>query len=125
LRAGAAGFLLKDSSRDLLYHAISAVVDGGTMVRSGLLRQAIQGLSPVARPPTNGKSDSVVTEQFTAREMEVLRLVAQGFANKEIAKELNLAEVTVKKYVQSVIAKLGVSDRTSAAIIAVRMGLVQ
>jgi len=125
LRAGAAGYLVKDSSRELICHAINAVVEGGTMVRSGLLRRAIQGLVRAPRQPAAGKVDPVVTERFTARELDILRLVSQGRANREIAHELNLAEVTVKKHVQSVISKLGVSDRTHAAIVAVRLGLVE
>ena len=120
LRAGAAGYLVKDCSRELLCHAINAVVDGGTMVRSGLLRHAIQGLM---RVPQEGPSASIGTERFTPRELEVLRLLAQGGANRDIAAELNLAEVTVKKHVQNIIGKLGVSDRTHAAVVAVRMGL--
>jgi len=125
LRAGAAGYLVKDSSRELLCHAINAVADGGTMVRSSLLRQAIQGLLQIPRQLPEGQADSVVTERFTARELDVVRLVTQGYANREIASELNLAEVTVKKHVQSIIGKLGVSDRTHAAIMAVRMGLAE
>lgn len=126
LRAGAAGYLAKDSSRDLLRHAINAVTDGGTIVRSGLLRQAVQGVMHWPREASGkGQTGSMIAEQFTERELVVLRLVAQGHANREIAKELSLAEVTVKKYVQSIIGKLGVSDRTNAAILAVRMGLAE
>ncbi|MBF8266915.1 MAG: transcriptional regulatory protein degU [Dehalococcoidia bacterium] len=125
LRAGAAGYLVKDSSRELLCHAISVVMDGGTMVRSSLLRQAIHGLSRGPRQVEDGQSDPQMIEQLTMRELDVLRLVAQGHANREIAWELNLAEVTVKKHVQSIIGKLGVSDRTHAAIVAVRRGLVE
>ena len=125
LRAGAAGYLVKDSSRELLCHAINIVVDGGTMVRSGLLRQAIHGLFRGPRNPEEGEEESQQVEQLTARELDVLRLVSQGHANREIARELNLAEVTVKKHVQSIIGKLGVSDRTHAAIMAVRRGLVE
>ncbi|MBI4201419.1 MAG: response regulator transcription factor [Chloroflexi bacterium] len=125
LRAGAAGYLVKDSSRELLCHTIRAVVDGGTMVRSGLLRQAIQGLSRMPRQSEGQPDQPLIVERFTARELDVLRLVSQGRANREIAGELHLAEVTVKKYVQSIIAKLGVSDRTLAAIAGVRLGLVE
>lgn len=125
LRAGAAGYLVKDSSRELLCHTINAVVDGGTMVPSGLLRQAIQGLLQRPRATAEELGDSPVAERLTPRELEVLRLVALGQANREIARRLSLAEVTVKKHVQSIIGKLGVSDRTNAAIMAVRLGLVE
>ncbi|MBI4307962.1 MAG: response regulator transcription factor [Chloroflexi bacterium] len=125
LRAGAAGYLVKDSSRELLCHAIHAVADGGTLVRSGLLRQAVQGLLHAPRRPDQGVVDAGVAGRFTPRELDVLRLVAQGHANKKIAGALNLAEVTVKKHVQTIIAKLGASDRTHAAIVAVRLGLAE
>lgn len=125
LRAGAAGYLVKDSSRELLCHAINAVMDGGTIVRSGLLRQAIQGLLRLPQQVEDSGAERHLTERFTPRELDVVRLVTQGRANKEIARELNLAEVTVKKHVQSIIAKLGASDRTHAAIVAVRLGLAE
>lgn len=126
LRAGAAGYLVKDSTKELLCGAIRAVVSGGTMVRSGLLNQALKGGSPrTPELPGINRSDLTVLEHLTAREMEVLRLVAQGMDNREICKELVLAEVTVKKHVQNIMAKLGVSDRTNAAIKAMRMGLVE
>lgn len=126
LRIGASGYLVKSLSRELLCHAVNAAAEGGTTVGSGLLRDAPRRLMPVPR-----QADDIVVplraavERFTVRELEVLNLVAQGFANKEIASRLNLAEVTVKKYVQSIMAKLGATDRTHAAILAVRLGLVE
>jgi len=122
IRSGAAGYLTKDTSRELLCHAIRAVVDGGALVRTGLLRQAVQGLS---RPVKEGREgeDSSLASRLTPREIEVLRLLAQGHRNKVICAELNLAEVTVKKHVQSITGKLGVSDRTQAAVLGVRLGL--
>ena len=125
IRAGAAGYLVKDSSRELLGHAIRTVVDGNTMVKSSLLRKAVRGTSRLHRHSEDAQNGSYIAERFTPREQEVLRLVAQGTANREIAKELCLAEVTVKKHVQSIIGKLGASDRTHAAILAVRLGLVE
>lgn len=126
LRAGAAGYLVKDASKELLCNTIKAVVSGGTMVRSGLLSQALRGgPSRFAADPGAGKHDPAMVERLTARELEVLRLVAQGRDNREICTDLILAEVTVKKHVQSIMAKLGVSDRTNAAIKAMRMGLVE
>ena len=124
LRAGAAGYLVKDSSRELFCHAINAVVDGCAIARSDLLRQAIQGLVGRSQRPTVGEDGSRAADQLSPRELEILRLVSHGCLNKEIARELSLAEVTVKKYVHSVMSKLGVSDRTSAAITGVRLGLV-
>ena len=124
LRAGAAGYLLKDSPRELLLHAIDAAVSGGTIVRSGLLRQTVHGLLQEPRKLRMGQADVGFNERFTPRELEVVRLVAQGYPNRAIAKELSLAEVTVKKHVQSIIAKLGVSDRTQVAIMTIREGFV-
>ena len=125
LRAGAAGYLVKDSSRELLCHAVNSAMDGGTLVRSGLLRRAIQGLLRVPLSSEETGDDKGLMERFTPREADVLRLVAQGYANREIGKALSLAEVTIKKHVQHIIAKLGASDRTHAAIVAVRLGLVE
>ena len=124
IRCGAAGFLTKDCSRELLCHAIRAVVNGGTLVRSGLLRQAIQGLIQ-APGESKERGDPSLMSRLTQRERQVLRLLAQGLGNKTICARLNVAEVTVKKHVQNIIGKLGVSDRTHAAIIAVRSGLAE
>ncbi len=124
IRAGAAGYLTKDVSRELLCHAVRSVVDGGSMVRSGLLKRAVDALT---RAPAGKQQDSdgSLVEHLTPRELHVLRFLALGYGNKEICEELHLAEITVKKYVQSVIQKLGASDRTHAAVQAVRLGLVQ
>jgi len=125
VRAGAAGYLVKDSSRELLCNAIRSVGKGGTMVPSHLLAQALKGGASRLAEQKPGGVDMSPAKRLTPREMEVLRLVAQGHDNREICKELILAEVTVKKHVQSIMAKLGVSDRTNAAILAMRMGLVE
>ena len=122
LRAGAAGYLTKDSSRDLLCHAIRAAVDGGTLVRSELLGRALQSPPLTAKSAGNG-GDTSLLECLTPRELEVLTLLAQGHRNKDLCAQLNVAEVTVKKHVQNIIGKLGVSDRTHAAVLAVRLGL--
>lgn len=124
IRAGAAGYLVKDSTPEFLRNAIHTAANGGTIVRSNLLHQAIRGLIRGSnQPDANGAYDSIA-ERFTSRELDVLHLIADGYTNKEIARELSLAEITVKKHVQSVISKLGVSDRTQAAISAARLGLV-
>ena len=125
LRAGASGYLVKDSSPEFVRHAIDAAINGGTIVRSGLLQQAIRGLPRGSKQSAGDQVDASVEQRFTMRELEVLRLVAEGSTNREIARELSLAEITVKKHVQSIISKLGVSDRTQAAITAARLGLVQ
>lgn len=125
IQAGAAGYLTKDVSRELLCHAVRSVVDGGTMVRSGLLKRAMETFLRVPAERHQRGEDHLLVERLTPREMEVLRLVAKGYANKQIRQELQLAEITVKKYVQAVIQKLGASDRTHAAVQAVKLGLVE
>jgi DNA-binding NarL/FixJ family response regulator len=106
LRAGAAGYLVKDFSQELICHAVHAVMDGGATVEGSLLRQTAEKLMGRPSRPGEGESgESWVTERFTPREMEILRLVAQGHGNRQIARDLSLAEVTVKKYVQSILGK--------------------
>jgi len=121
--AGAAGYLLKDVSRDLLGHTIEAAAEGRTLIQSDLFFQAInhlRGLESAARPSTRPAE----IDELTEREQAVLQILAEGRTNKEIGDTLALAEVTVKKHVQSIIAKLGASDRTQAAITALRLGLI-
>jgi DNA-binding NarL/FixJ family response regulator len=124
IRAGAAGYLTKDASRELLCHSIRAVVDGGTLVRGGLLRQAVEALFPTARGP-QGEEGVLAASRLSVREREVLGYLARGYGNRAICGELNLAEITVKKHVQNVMSKLGVSDRTNAAIVGVRLGFAE
>jgi len=112
MRAGAAGFLYKDVDPDALVRAVRSVHDGntvlapeaaGSLVRSGARSGAVAGL-----------------DALTAREREVLAQVAEGRSNREIARLLHMSEKTVKTHVSSVLAKLGVADRTQAALLAVR-----
>lgn len=126
VRAGASGYLLKDASRDLLIHTIRAASSGGTLIKTSLLYEAISGL--VGANPKQRKGDSSRAngcEELTEREREVLKLVAEGRTNKEIGKALAMAEDTAKKHVQSIIAKLGASDRTHATLKAARAGLIK
>ncbi len=126
IRAGASGYLLKDASRDLLIHTIRAAISGGTLIKTSLLSEAISELiGPNAK---QRRGDSLSTnghDELTAREQEVLRLVAEGRTNKEIGRTLSIAEDTAKKHVQSIIAKLGASDRTHATLKAARAGLIK
>jgi DNA-binding NarL/FixJ family response regulator len=111
LRAGAAGFLYKDVDPDALVRAIRSVHDGHTL----LAREAAALLS--ARP---AGQDGRGIDSLTAREREVLGLLADGRSNREIARSLGVSEKTVKTHVSSVLTKLGVADRTQAAVLAVR-----
>ena len=129
VQAGAGGYLLKDASRELLLHTIRAVNSGGTLIKSSLLREAMADLPGVDGQlvkqelvPADTKEDGSV---LTPRERDVLRLVAEGRTNKQIGKALFISEDTAKKHVQNIIGKLGVSDRTQAAVWAVRLGLLE
>ena len=110
LDAGAIGFLLKDARRDELLHAIRSVAAGQPWLAPTAQRQLMELLR---RPPDPLQS-------LTEREADVLRLIGQGCSNKLIARELGLSEGTVKGYVSQVLAKLGVADRTQAALIAAK-----
>lgn len=118
VKAGAGGYLLKDASRDLLCHTIRAVANGAILIKSSLLREVLASLS-------QSKETIPIGESLTHREAEVLPLVAQGLTNREIAQRLFITEDTAKKHVQSIISKLAASDRTDAAVKAVRAGLVK
>ncbi len=111
LAAGATGFVLKDAGRVELLDAIRAVGAGRTALPGDLLRRAVE--------PRVGPHEEDLA-RLTAREKEVLALVAQGLTNKAIARELGIGPGTVKAHVEKVIAKLGVADRTHAAVFATR-----
>jgi DNA-binding NarL/FixJ family response regulator len=113
VRAGAIGYLLKDTRADELCRAIKAAAQGQVQ----LSPQAAARLMREVRAPES-------PEALTEREIEVLRLLAHGRANKEIASALTIGEKTVKTHVSNILAKLGVQSRTQAALYAVRVGLV-
>ena len=125
VKAGAVGYLLKDTSRDLLIHAIRAVTSGGMLVKTCLLREAMLSLANAAGDQNKSKSSGPANlDELTRREHDVLRLVVLGRSNKEIGQELSISEDTAKKHVQTIMLKMGVSDRTQAAVKAVRAGLI-
>lgn len=113
VRAGAIGYLLKDTQADELRRAIKAAAAGQVQ----LSPRAAERLMREIRAPES-------PEKLTERETEVLRLLARGLANKEIARELTVGETTVKTHVSNILAKLGLNSRTQAALHAVRIGLV-
>lgn len=121
VRAGAAGYLLKDTRRDLLVSAIK-----GTAAGQSYLDPAIAGkvMQQAATSPEQTRQRPPEAEALTEREQEVLVLLAQGHSNPEIARRLHLAAGTVRNYVSVIFQKLGVSDRTQAAVAAVQRGLV-
>ena len=115
LRAGACGFLLKDTEPAELVRAIRSAAAGQSPLSPAVAGRVIEQLARAARPSA--------VETLTPREREVLRLIARGQSNKRIALELGVAEKTVKTHVGHVLAKLDLSDRTQAALFAVREGL--
>jgi DNA-binding NarL/FixJ family response regulator len=119
VRAGAAGYLLKDVSKDELVDAIRQVATGGAFIESQMLRGMLSEMKPA------GGQASGVGRNLTKREREILALVAEGMSNREIADRLVLSPETVKSHVAAILEKLNVSDRTQAAIFAVRNGLVE
>ena len=115
LRAGASGYLLKEMSGDDLVAAIRGAARGLPQLHPNIARRLMDRIAPPSDPLT----------QLTQREQSVLRLIARGLSNKEIGAALDLTEQTVKGYVRDILSKLGVADRTQAALLAVRFGLVQ
>lgn len=115
IQAGALGFLLKDVRKADLLAAIRSVAAGTPALHPEAQRHLIRRVAGGERP---------VAEELTEREVAVLKLIGRGRSNKEIAKALHLSEGTVKGYVSSILDKLGVDDRTQAALWAVREGLV-
>jgi DNA-binding NarL/FixJ family response regulator len=122
LRAGASGFLLKDVPPEQLVSGIRVVAGGEALLAPSITRRVIEEFS--RRPPPSQGPPAQVSE-LTARELEVLRLVAKGKSNAEIAQELFLGETTVKTHVARILQKLHLRDRVQAVVLAYETGLVQ
>jgi DNA-binding NarL/FixJ family response regulator len=122
LRAGASGFLLKDVTAERLFDAVRVVADGEALLAPGVTRRLISEFAAL-RPKSDDASHAVFAE-LTPRETEVLRLVAEGLSNPEIATRLVVTEETVKTHVSRVLRKLGLRDRTQAVVMAYESGLV-
>jgi DNA-binding NarL/FixJ family response regulator len=120
LRAGASGFLLKDAGADELLHAVRVVAAGEALLSPSITRRLI---ADYARRPPASEQPAALAE-LTPRELEVLRLLARGLSNAEIARELVLGDATVKTHVARVFAKLGLHDRAQAVVLAYETGLI-
>ena len=122
LRAGACGFLLKTSPPEDLVHAVRVVARGDALVEPTITRRLLAEF--VDRPPPTAVTPAAV-EPLSEREREVLRLLATGRSNLEIAQELYVGEGTVKTHVASILAKIGVRDRVQAVVVAYESGFVR
>jgi DNA-binding NarL/FixJ family response regulator len=117
IRAGASGYLLKDTPRDELVTAIRGTFSGKSYVDPSVAGKLLDMASSHQTQPTN-----IITEKLTEREIQILQLIAKGLSNTVIAERLFLSDGTVRNHVSSILAKLGVSDRTQAAVVAIQHG---
>ncbi len=122
MKAGASGFLLKDVRREELINAVRSVAAGDALLASSLTRRFIEDF--VRRPPPGAAPTGALAE-LTDREAEVVRLVARGLSNAEIAERMVVSEATVKTHVARVLSKLGLRDRTQVVVMAYETGFVQ
>ena len=123
LRAGALGYLLKDVSGSELAEAVRTVAAGGALIDPSVTRKVVAEFSRLAQPAAS--AGAALPEPLSDRELEVLRLLAEGRTNREIATSLHLAEGTVKNYVSNILAKIDARDRTQAALRAHELGLLR
>lgn len=123
LRAGASGFLLKDVPPEQLVDGIRAVASGDALLAPSVTRRVIEEF--VRRPPTSVRTLPPELGELTPRELEVLKLIARGHSNAEIATELFVSAATVKTHVAHVLMKLTLRDRVQAVVLAYESGLVE
>jgi len=117
IEAGARAYLLKDAPRDDLFKAIRAVYKGESLIQPVVASKVLNRLSELSRRAPS-------TEELSPRELDVLRLMAKGAANKEIGTELSISQSTVKTHISSIFQKLGVNDRTGAVTEALKKGII-
>jgi|SRR3954447_1293171 DNA-binding NarL/FixJ family response regulator len=123
LRAGASGFVLKDIAPEQLVDAIHVVASGAALLSPVITRKLIEQF--VARPPDVPREPPAAVETLTPREAEIMRLIAQGLSNAEIATQAYVAEPTVKTHVARILMKLGLRDRVQVVVYAYENGLVK
>lgn len=121
LRAGARGYMLKDVTVEQLAEAVRALADGGTLIAPSITDRLLRAIKAAPEP---AGSQGVVVDQLTERELEVLRLIAEGYSNRQIAQLIHLAEGTVKNHISSILTKMGARDRTNAVLRAIREGIL-
>ena len=120
IRYGARGYLLKDVALADLVNAVKTVAEGGSIVKPAITQRLLKGLEHMQ----NEFSSLEQPDPLTDRETEILRLMAGGYSNKEIANSLDVAEGTVKNHVSNILSKMGVRDRTRAVLKALELGLI-
>jgi DNA-binding NarL/FixJ family response regulator len=118
LRAGAAGYLLKDTPRQKIVEALRGTIEGRSFLDPAVAGRVLDQVAGNRKLP-----ESVLADKLTERELDVLRWLAKGLSNGDIAAQLHLSEGTVRNHVSSILEKLGAADRTQAAVIAIRHGL--
>ena len=117
IEAGARAYLLKDSPREEMFKAIRVVSEGGSMIEPAVAGKVLDRFAALSRQVQ-------IPEALSEREVEILKLIAQGTSNKIIATSLNIGESTVKTHIQSIFNKLGVNDRTEAVTEAIKKGII-
>lgn len=122
LRVGAVGYLLKDLSGQELADSVRTVYKGGALIEPTVAKRVMAEFARLHPPVRN--IDEGLAEPLSERELEVLKLISAGFSNREIGNKIGLSEGTVKNYVTSVISKIGVRDRTQAALRGRELGLI-
>lgn len=120
MQAGAKGYLLKDVSLESLVNAIEKVQQGETLVQPAITERILKGLASMA----SNTEEPELLEELSPKELEVLRLMAGGYSNREISTAIHKSEGTVKNQVSSILEKLGVRDRTQAVLRAINLGLL-
>lgn len=119
LQAGGRGYILKDADPETMLRAIRAVANGESLFSAGVARKVMAQFAALE------KGQGPLVDRLTAREVEVLQLVAAAMSNKEIAGQLGLSEKTVKNHISNILSKLQLYDRTQATLYAIRTGLVK
>jgi DNA-binding NarL/FixJ family response regulator len=122
LRAGARGYLLKDVTLEQLTHAVRTLADGGTLIAPSITDRLLRA---IRSGPSPSAAEASRAPDLTDRELEVLRLMAEGFSNRRISEALFLAEGTVKNHVSSILLKFGARDRTNAVLRALHEGVLR
>ena len=122
IASGAAGFLMKEGSPSQITHAIRTVLEGESIIDRQVLRDSLKALSATTKRTSS--ADNLDIPSLTEQEIRILTMIAEGLTNSDIAEVLTVSPNTVKTHVRNIFVKLGVSDRTQAAIWAIRRGLV-